>query len=65
MLLLMNHGANIHMQDKNGLSPLHIAARGGFANITKLLIDNGSDVNTRDRFGKTPIHWASESGEFI
>lgn len=60
---LMEHGANIHVQDKNGLSPLHIAARGGFENLVNLLIHKRSDVNLRDRFGKTPLHWAAENGK--
>lgn len=59
----MHHGANIHVQDKNGLSPLHIAAREGFRNLANVLIYNGSDVNMPDRYGKTPLHWASENGK--
>jgi len=30
------------------VTPLHIAARNGYADIVALLIDNGGDVNLKD-----------------
>lgn len=61
---LISRGASINVQDKNGMSPLHIAVREGFDNIANKLINDGSDVNMKDRYGKTPLLWAAENGRF-
>jgi len=49
------------VQNKNGSTPLHVAAKKGFAEIIELLVTYGSDVNRRDVFGFNASWWAFEN----
>jgi ankyrin repeat protein len=44
-------------------SPLHEAARGGHAEVVRLLLDHGADSTFRDCAGKTPLEIAAERGD--
>ena len=37
------------MNNQNGMTPLHIAARGGHAETVKLLLENGADIHATDK----------------
>jgi ankyrin repeat protein len=57
-----------HSQDVNARSlhkdetPLHVASRGGHADIAKLLLEHGADVEVQDDLKCTPLRLASQAG---
>jgi ankyrin repeat protein len=56
--LLLEAGADIHAQDKNGATPLHRAVRTRCAAAVKYLLDAGADARTRNKPGSTAFHLA-------
>lgn len=59
--LLLNAGANIHAQDKNGATPLHRAVRTRCAVAVKTLLDAGADATLKNKPGSTPFHLAVQN----
>ncbi len=59
--LLIDHGANINIQDHQNLTPLHNASFRS-SKIVKMLLDNRAHVNAKDRYDQTPLHWSTEKG---
>src|SRR5690606_8007847 len=49
--LLINRGAKINAQDKNGQTPLHCVQD---PSIAKALIEEGANINVQDTLGNTP-----------
>lgn len=43
--LLIDAGADINIQDDEGITPLHLACRSNSYELVQLLIDNGANVN--------------------
>ncbi len=60
--LLLEHGANVNHQDKQGDSALILAAEFGRAATVQILLDSGADVSIRNDDGKTASQIASEKG---
>ena len=63
---LLEHGANVNLQNKNGKSALHYAVIGynGSCEVFRCLIENGADVNaclTNDKC--TPLMQACDYGQ--
>lgn len=61
---LLAHGADANVPDKNGFTPLHIAATVDNVEAAKALFGAGIDLNQRngkDR-GKTALHYAAING---
>lgn len=57
--LLVGKGADPNKLDKQGLAPLHTAARHRKDDVIQLLIELGADPNMKDRDGYTPIVYAA------
>ncbi|KAL4647912.1 cyclin-dependent kinase 4 inhibitor D-like [Arapaima gigas] len=57
-VLLLQHGANANVQDGQGVTPAHDAARTGFVHTLRALVDFGASVNVPDCCGALPIHIA-------
>ncbi|CAG8884527.1 unnamed protein product, partial [Penicillium egyptiacum] len=47
--LLLDHGANVDCQNKNGWTPINAAADEGFLEIVELLIKKGADFEIPTR----------------
>ena len=58
---LIQHGANIHAQDKNGATPLHRAVRTRCAAAVRFLLDTGSNPAMKNKPGSTPFHLAVQN----
>jgi len=52
---LIEKGADIDFQDKNGYCALHFAAQNNEIGIAEILLDNGANSNLRDLYGNPPI----------
>jgi ankyrin repeat protein len=58
--LLFDNGANLHVRDNSGNTPLHLAASGGHLEAARTLLELKADVNSLDGKGSTPLHRALE-----
>ena len=59
--VLLEHGASLNSAvTLHDLTPLHLAARHGHAEVVKVLLDREANVTARDKNGLTPLHTASE-----
>src|SRR4249919_930175 len=58
---LLQHGADIHLQDKNGATALHRAVRTRCAAAVKFLLAAGADPTIRNKPGSTPLHLAVQN----
>ena len=62
-LELLHAGADVRGKTAaEGLTPLHLAARGGHDALARLLIARGGEVNARANDGRTPLHLAAKHG---
>lgn len=59
--LLIEAGADIHAQDKNGATPLHRAVRTRCADAVACLLAAGADASIRNKPGSTPFHLAVQN----
>lgn len=57
--LLIDHGADVAMQDETKSTPLHLASSLGSTETVRLLIEHGADVTARDTNHRTPLHLAA------
>ncbi|XP_056136842.1 cyclin-dependent kinase 4 inhibitor D [Lampris incognitus] len=60
--LLLEHGADPNVQDRQGIAPVHDAARAGFLDTLQVLVEYGASVNIPDQNGTLPIHIAIREG---
>ncbi len=61
--LLVKAGADVKLANRQGLTPLALAASNGSAAMLKVLIDAGAPVNTPDPAGETPLMLAARVGK--
>jgi hypothetical protein len=59
--LLLDAGADIHAQDKNGATPLHRAVRTRCASAVRYLLEAGADPTIWNKPGSTPFHLAAQN----
>jgi hypothetical protein len=60
--LLLEHGADINMQDEDGWTPLYVASKNGVLEVLRLLLEHGADVEVRNNDGETPLQEAANGG---
>jgi ankyrin repeat protein len=58
--LLLQRGVDVHVQDKDHDTPLHLAAFNGRLEIARVLLDHGADVNAENKQGRTPLHQVAQ-----
>jgi hypothetical protein len=58
---LLDAGADLQAQDKNGATPLHRAVRTRCAAAVQFLLSAGSDPQSRNISGSTPFHLAVQN----
>ncbi len=58
---LREHGANLHLQDMNGATPLHRSVRTRCAGAVRYLLKAGADSTVRNKPGSTPFHLAVQN----
>jgi uncharacterized protein len=63
--LLQKDRALANVTGDGGWAPLHLAAKGGHANVAKLLLEHGANVHLRanNRLESRPLHTAAASGQ--
>lgn len=61
-LLLQDSCTRVNLADKNGVTPLHLAAGFKHINLTEMLIRASADLNARDVLDATPLHFAAYGG---
>ncbi len=63
--MLLEHGASVHVRNKNGQTPLHLASQHGLSGMVALLLKFGADMDSQDDDNMTPLHFAVHlSSEF-
>ncbi|KAJ5681923.1 uncharacterized protein N7477_001863 [Penicillium maclennaniae] len=60
ILLRFDETLDVNMQDVNGKTTLHDAARNGSMLTVRTLLEYGGDPTIRDNYGRTPIYVARE-----
>lgn len=55
-------GAQLELEDYNGLTPLLLAVKNGHRGVVGMLLGRGARVESRSGSGKTPLMWAAEKG---
>ena len=60
--LLLKHKADVNAADKDGATPLLLAAESGHAAVVELLLKHQADVNAANTYGSTPLHFAALKG---
>lgn len=59
----LENGAEVNLQNRLGVLPIHLAAEYGFKNLVKLLIEHQADINAKGGSdGDSPLHIASVEG---
>ena len=54
--LLLDHGADVNIQDSVGETSLHYAAENSFVEMTQLLLKAGANLNIQNNQGRTPLY---------
>eukprot|EP00794_Sanderia_malayensis_P006760 gene6760-7520_t len=52
----------VNMADKNGVTPLHLAAAFKNTSLVGVLVECGADLNAVDRYGDASLHYAAYGG---
>jgi ankyrin repeat protein len=60
--VLIDLKADPDAKDRNGHTPLHLAAQKGHTETVAALIENGANRDDSDEYGNTPLHFAAQAG---
>ena len=60
---LIAYGAMVDARNGEGMTPLHMACRGGYEETARVLMRHGAAINACDQTGRTPLHWACLLGK--
>lgn len=52
---MIDHGANVNLQNKFRFSPLHLAAIDNMESIVTVLLENGANIEIKDADERTPL----------
>jgi len=61
----IKEGTNIDVENKNGQTPLHVAAHAGITKLVSLLLLAKADINNKDYMGRAPLHAGSRYGLIV
>eukprot|EP00004_Rigifila_ramosa_P015944 TRINITY_DN3747_c0_g1_i1.p3 TRINITY_DN3747_c0_g1~~TRINITY_DN3747_c0_g1_i1.p3 ORF type:complete len:239 (+),score=77.11 TRINITY_DN3747_c0_g1_i1:34-717(+) len=61
--ILIRQTGLLGLTDRMGCTPLHLAAEGGWPEVTKLLLENGADANALNSLHEAPLHAAAALGK--
>ena len=61
--LIAEHPKHVNARGGQQVTPMHVAASAGHADILSLLLEHGVDVDIRGNDGFTPLHLASRNGQ--
>jgi ankyrin repeat protein len=59
---ILKNPNQVSIKDRDGDTPLHIAAKYGLKEIAELLLANGAEVDAKDKNGHTPLFLAMRNG---
>lgn len=64
---LINNGADVNASDRDGITPLMLAAQSlKFPiDIACHLLNNGADIHARDNTERTALHYAARDGNIL
>ncbi|XP_063924177.1 uncharacterized protein LOC135138192 isoform X2 [Zophobas morio] len=57
--LLISYITNVDVQNKDGLTPLHLACETGKFLTAKILLEHGADGNLVDKYNQNALHYAA------
>jgi ankyrin repeat protein len=60
---LLERGADVAAQNKDGGTPLHLASLYGEVEVAGMLIERGAELTAQNKNGETPLHLASQEGQ--
>ena len=60
--LLVEHNADVNIQDKDGYTPLYWCASKGNENLCRLSLKHNADVNIQNNQRYTPLHLCAREG---
>jgi len=60
--MLVERGADVSAQKKDGSTALHLASRYGRVDLARMLVERGADVSAQNKDGLTALHLASRYG---